>query len=377
MKKSRNGFIKNLRYLCLIGVATLGLITIVGTGGGGGGGVPPAPAPTTCTNVAGTWSTTEVVNGTDCGEGTYTEYGTYTVTQNGCNISVTDNSGTYSGTVNGNQISWTGSWPEDGGTTTANISLTISGDSLSGSASWTWSDGTDSCSGTTQISGTHTGGDAGGGVSLADLAGTWYGVLEDPSGVLHTISVTLDGSGNLTQHVVDGSSTGLTSTITKESDQIFSFLDSDGTEGGFFVDGGAKHAGFVDEDFYFGVLEKGASSLPTYANTDIIGSWSGYGIALDSYFDIVETWTSSGTVANDFSFSGSDSDGGTFSGSFSTYFSSYGAYYGDFSNSEGASGSMRVFLSPDKSFVASWAADRSGGSATFPEDYAFECWNKQ
>ena len=38
MKKVRNGFIKNLRYLCLICILALGLMTIVGTGGGGGGG---------------------------------------------------------------------------------------------------------------------------------------------------------------------------------------------------------------------------------------------------------------------------------------------------------------------------------------------------
>jgi len=38
MKKVRNGFIRNLHYLCLVGVIALGLITIVGTGGGGGGG---------------------------------------------------------------------------------------------------------------------------------------------------------------------------------------------------------------------------------------------------------------------------------------------------------------------------------------------------
>lgn len=33
MKKARNGFVKNLRYLCLIGVVALGLMTVVGTGG--------------------------------------------------------------------------------------------------------------------------------------------------------------------------------------------------------------------------------------------------------------------------------------------------------------------------------------------------------
>jgi hypothetical protein len=38
MKKARNGFIKNLRYMCLIGVIALGLMTIVGSNGGDGGG---------------------------------------------------------------------------------------------------------------------------------------------------------------------------------------------------------------------------------------------------------------------------------------------------------------------------------------------------
>ena len=38
MKKAGNMVIKNLRYLCLVGVIVLGLMTIVGTGGGGGGG---------------------------------------------------------------------------------------------------------------------------------------------------------------------------------------------------------------------------------------------------------------------------------------------------------------------------------------------------
>jgi len=38
MRKMRNGLIKNLRYLCLASVITLGLMTIIATGGGGGGG---------------------------------------------------------------------------------------------------------------------------------------------------------------------------------------------------------------------------------------------------------------------------------------------------------------------------------------------------
>jgi len=38
MMKARYAFIKNLRYLCLVGVMALGLMTIVGSNGGGGGG---------------------------------------------------------------------------------------------------------------------------------------------------------------------------------------------------------------------------------------------------------------------------------------------------------------------------------------------------
>ena len=38
MSKARKGFIRNVRYLWLIGVIGLGLISIIGSNGGGGGG---------------------------------------------------------------------------------------------------------------------------------------------------------------------------------------------------------------------------------------------------------------------------------------------------------------------------------------------------
>jgi hypothetical protein len=115
------------------------------------------PAIQKCQNVAGTWSVTEINDESNCGGGSAeTEQMTYSVSQNGCNISVTNLTygvGPFSGTVDGNHISWSGSYPEDGGTTTANISLNISGNSLSGSATWTWSGPGGPCSGSTRISG--------------------------------------------------------------------------------------------------------------------------------------------------------------------------------------------------------------------------------
>jgi len=110
--------------------------------------------------VAGTWTTTENVNATACGEGTYYQYYTYAVTQSGCNITVVPQGTTlqFSGTVNGNQLSWSGSYPESGGTTTINsLTLTVSadGNTFTGSSSWTWrSSGGSTCSGTTQVIGT-------------------------------------------------------------------------------------------------------------------------------------------------------------------------------------------------------------------------------
>jgi len=150
MKKSK------LMFLFLFIISLPLIFTACGGGGGGGGG--PVPS-STCVDVAGTWTTTEQVNATACGQGTFIEHLTYTITQSGCTITVVPQ-GTnlqFSGNVNGNQMGWSGSYPEEGGTTTINsLTVTISadGNSFSGSASWTWSDGRSSCSGTTQSTGT-------------------------------------------------------------------------------------------------------------------------------------------------------------------------------------------------------------------------------
>jgi hypothetical protein len=47
MQKQKKSFSKSLPYLCLVGVITLGLMTIVGSGGGGGGGTATTTTPTT------------------------------------------------------------------------------------------------------------------------------------------------------------------------------------------------------------------------------------------------------------------------------------------------------------------------------------------
>jgi hypothetical protein len=111
--------------------------------------------PTTTLDIAGTWTITENVDGTDCGDGTYTDTYDLSVSQNGSSITVGIGGLTFSGTLNGSNLTWSGSFPEDGGTTSVNITATVasSGDSLSGSSTWGWSDGVESCAGTSTFTG--------------------------------------------------------------------------------------------------------------------------------------------------------------------------------------------------------------------------------
>jgi len=123
---------------------------------GGGGGGSSAPACTTCSNVAGTWYTTEIVHSTTCsGSFPRTEHNYYTVTQNGCNLTVTTSGLTFNGQICDNTLSWSGSYPDDGGTTAiTSSSFTLSGATFTGTANWTWSGSGSSCSGYTDTTAT-------------------------------------------------------------------------------------------------------------------------------------------------------------------------------------------------------------------------------
>lgn len=209
--------------------------------------------------------------------------------------------------------------------------------------------------------------------AVANLEGTWFGTLEDPSGDLHTISLTVDGSGNLTQELLDSVDTGRTGTISQTSGTIFNFVLSDGTVGAFIADTTFTHAGFLDESFNSGVVQKSASSLPIYASTDFVGNWSGFGVTLDSTFSVVQTTHSNTAVASDLSFTETNSVTGTTSGLFTTFSSDFGLATGTYAN-PGSTGVTEAFLSADKSFATVWNCDTTDDGSVlvgFPADCFF------
>lgn len=217
-------------------------------------------------------------------------------------------------------------------------------------------------------------GDPGGpsGHSVASLQGSWYGTMRDTGGTLHTVQIFIDGAGNITSILQDGIGQGVTGVITKVSAKVFGLLLSDGTDAGFIVDGAGTHAGYLDDGFYFGALQKGASSIPTYASGDVVGSWSGYGVTVDGAFELDQEFSSSATVDGGFQISGSDGLFGNFTGEFQSIISAWGVYQGIYDNGIDT-GTVVAFLSADKSFAASYACKNGG---TFPTGCSYTAWNK-
>jgi hypothetical protein len=243
------------------------------------------------------------------------------------------------------------------------------------------------------------GGGGGGGGGSAPPAtppsGTWFGTLEDSVSVMRTFHITTSGS-QITEMrrngVITTGANGLPlgGTITHRSGSIFSFSLGDGTVGGFFLNPAQTHAAFVDEDFSFGVLQLSATVLPTFAYTDLNGSWSGQAITTTAGFATFAAAASSASCSvptctvND--------SGGTTTGTFSS-----GNFTDNLINDQGQptgagpqwgrwpgihasssapiapNGSIRAFLSADKSFAATWAC---GPSITFPTNCKFNAWTR-
>ncbi len=120
-------------------------ISASSSGNGGSGCALPT------VDIAGTWVVRSTASSNSCGEPVNPNTSTVQITQSGNNVSyfVQDLSQTFSGEICGDSFTVSGSYPEDGGTTTINaLSGTFSSNSVSGTVSWSWSDGADSCSGT-------------------------------------------------------------------------------------------------------------------------------------------------------------------------------------------------------------------------------------
>lgn len=211
------------------------------------------------------------------------------------------------------------------------------------------------------------------GPTAASLAGTWYGAYEDTVGNIGRITVTVSSSGTFTYTITGVPSAGSGSgTISPVQGTIFG-TSSNGSTGGFMVDAAGTHAGFVDDAFDFAVLQKGASSLPSYTTADVNGSWAGQGVHLTgASMTIQQVYSASATVSYP-SLSGTDGRAGAFSGSFFATSLANGGYAAT-GTQAGSAFDMEVFVAADKTFAGWWSCDSAG--SIFPDDCTFGIVNK-
>mgnify|MGYP001481666773 CR=1 FL=1 len=147
----KNQIYRRCLYLVLVAM----LVLLFGCGGGGGG------SSDTPLDVAGVWKIVETSGANTCDEpvGVVDTY-EITVAQDGTELTVTTPMGVFTGSIAGDVLKWTGSFDEDGGTTTITLmDLTVSedGKSISGTADWTWGiDNVISCTGSMSVTGTKT-----------------------------------------------------------------------------------------------------------------------------------------------------------------------------------------------------------------------------
>jgi len=217
------------------------------------------------------------------------------------------------------------------------------------------------------------GGGGGGGMSVAKLEGTWFGVVRDNVENAHTMEMTIDASGIISDIYLDAKlMIGLSGTVANDSGNIFGFVMSDGLEGGFMADDSATHMGYLDEDFLVGVLQKGASNVPSYAGTDFQGTWSGYSIWLDADLEIVESGSTNMTIDATY-----DAVGTVLIGTFDGYIAGWSPPWGiAWGWDDTETYYFEVLMSTDKQFVATWSCE-DVVETWYVEDCEFGVWSKQ
>ncbi len=210
------------------------------------------------------------------------------------------------------------------------------------------------------------------------LAGTWFGTLEDVDFVLHALEVTVADDGSLSSILVDGINDGVTGTITgnithSNSTVSYALSFSDNSSGGITVDSSSTHLSFIDDNFSYAVLQKDAvNTLPTYSSDELVGTWTGFGVILDSSLFISGTFSANVTVDGNYNFTGSD-DASTFTGVYLSGDTNFGRFTYDVINSNNEEGKVTILVSPDKSFFTSYTCPAAGYS-NFITECSFTNW---
>ena len=211
-----------------------------------------------------------------------------------------------------------------------------------------------------------------------DLDGNWFGSILTNAGI-STFSVTI-ASNQITSFLIGGTNqgsdwTGTLSEINASAtgDLLFNVSFADGSTGAIFANAAGDHALFARDDGGFGavgVAQTGASALPTYAFTDLDGSWGQTVVYnLHDYSNDAGSGTCTAGMCS-FTFSAGPVHYDLTYGS-ENEVSDYGLWSGFFNDSQSLAGF--TFLSADKTFAGSVACPLEFVPLS---DCAFGAWTR-
>lgn len=224
------------------------------------------------------------------------------------------------------------------------------------------------------------GGGGSGGGAPGGLSGAWFGAAEDETGQLHAVRMTIAGS-KVTSFAVDGGELGGSGPLSQDDAQVFSAVLT--FPGGqlqviLFADPAGTHFVYLDNFFRFGVLQKNATTLPTYSSVDTNGKWRG----ISTFTDFHEfQWDPSSAICIVGTCSVTEVDDRMTEAFTQGFDSVFGRWLGttriNLNNGPEVSKISRAFVSPDKTFAGVWRCLVGvDGTVLFPGKCTYSAWVK-
>jgi len=205
-------------------------------------------------------------------------------------------------------------------------------------------------------------GGGGGSSPAGGLTGTWTdGLLEITISGLIVTSITEAG--------ID---LGITGTLTRKANQIYSVVLSDGLitlDAIIITDASGNYIGLATDELPY-VLQKSVIANPNYLIDDINFNWSGLGAGTVDFISF-DTGTFTASCLN-LTCSATTNTGTTSTAFFTSNFDSIFGYWGGvYTNSLGGNGDIEAAMSMDKRFMMVIGCDSFG---QFPESCDFSVW---
>jgi hypothetical protein len=202
-------------------------------------------------------------------------------------------------------------------------------------------------------------GGEGGGGGVHALAGTWEGHLFPAGRFGGRITLSIDSSGEITEILSEGSaSTSILGGEVDDGPDVYTMTWDIEALGPiafpFLTDEGLAHAAMaplVGTVALIGAVERDGSATTTFFESDVIGSWSGYGYAYDQDaldFAPFSPVTAEATSGTPIPFSVT-MPSGTITGVLPNFANLF-AFWGGTAAVSGAS--VVAIMSPDKQFIA-------------------------